>query len=110
MPRRRRHHWLFVVRLVGGLKIAFLPRSVVARVPIVRVEIFFGWRVLRRLRLIWLACLTRGLRRLGRWRAKIRHVADDVAKSFYRFSFQMVRVSPADLRSPPCFVSGCSFS
>src|SRR6516162_3101613 len=57
MPNCRPHQWLLVVRLVGGLKIAFLPRSVVARVPIVRVEILFGWRILRRLRLIWLGCL-----------------------------------------------------
>jgi hypothetical protein len=54
MPRRRSHHWLLVVRLVGGLKIAFFPRGVVARI-IVRVEIFFDRRVLPRIPLIWLA-------------------------------------------------------
>src|SRR6516162_5843372 len=79
MPRWWRE--LLVVRLVGGLNIAFLPRSVVAR--IMRIEILFGCRILRHLRLIWLTRLTRCLC-LGRCRAEIGHFATDVAKSLYR--------------------------
>ena len=36
MPRRRSHHWLLVLRLVGKLKIALVPRSVVIRIIVCR--------------------------------------------------------------------------